>query len=318
MIIRDYLRRFAQPMPGWLFAAKPDHRPPLDDVFASRTVYYPGALSDGHPLTLFAASHAAHFFVYVDYGLSEAEFKSRLSPGSGQLPLGYETLGMYSVGPEELAPAGWTSHLDESDLRRGSGQEWVTHWMRSSGATPYAVLVVFRRTADYGDGHGPERFALLQICADGIATYAALFCQAKQRPPWALILHDFGLGGNYDSFAVDGLMHCIAQRAERRPDIVLFEGAPHRMWDGYEPIPGVSTSRGGMGSNRRTLYQRRCPEDDTTKTPRDPRHFGARRTDRACSDAGRHDTGPNSRNDPWQPFLCVSPCDRRGWQGSTH
>jgi hypothetical protein len=305
-------------MPGWLSAATPDRRPPLDEVFGSRTVYYPGALSDGHPLKLFSASHAAHFFVYVDYGLSETEFKSRLSPGSRQMPMGYETLGMYPVGPEELAPAGWTSHLDESDLRRGSELRWVTDWMRNSGATPYAVLVVFKRTTDYGDDHGPERFALLQICADGIATYAALFCQPGRRAPWALILHDFGLGGNYDSFAADGLMHLIAQRAERRPDIVLLEGTPHRMWAGYEPIPGVDTSRGGMGSNRRTLYHRACPKGDTPRTPIDPGHPGARRTDRACSDAGRHDTELNSPNDPWRAFLCVSPRDRIDYQGSMH
>lgn len=304
MIIRDYLRRFAQPMPGWLSAATPDHRPPLDEVFGSRTVYYPGALSDGHPLKLFSASHAAHFFVYVDYGLSETEFKSGLSTGSRQMPMGYETLGMYPVGPEELAPAGWTSHLDESDLRRGSKLRWVTDWMRSSGATPYAVLVVFKRTADYGDEHGPERFALLQICADGIATYAALFCQAGQRPPWALVLQDHGFGGNYDRFGCGGYMHRIAQRTDRHPDFVLV-GSNTEPWDEFSPIPGLCTSDGGMHSTPRALY-----ENPRNRSVFSTHHGcdtgrGARQTERACSDAGMRDTELNIPDDPWRPFLCV-------------
>jgi hypothetical protein len=64
----DLLIGDSMPVPDWLTGYTPGEPFPRVDFLTSRTVYYPGSATDGHPLILFGKSHAAHCFVFVDYG----------------------------------------------------------------------------------------------------------------------------------------------------------------------------------------------------------------------------------------------------------
>jgi hypothetical protein len=256
MRIRDFMRQFAVPVPHWLAGFELGDRPSLREVLSSRTVYYPGGLSDGHPFELFGASHAAHVFVYADYGLSREELSRHLSPDSHQRLLGYDVVDIVDLSESDIAPAGWHPHLTDAEHRDRvqRGESWVRDWMKGQGVTPYGALVVFQRRPRFDNHHGPARLSLLQLGADGIATYDVLFCQHGQRAPWALVLQDHGFGGNWDSFGRNGLMHAIAQRAGRMPEWVLL-GHPTEVWDGFEPVRRCRSSIGGMHHGERHLFR---------------------------------------------------------------
>ena len=75
--MQDYLRRVhREDMPRWLETGELL----LEKFFQSRTVYYPGAGTDGSPIKIFNCSHSSHCFVWVDqeYEFNEMERTGKL------------------------------------------------------------------------------------------------------------------------------------------------------------------------------------------------------------------------------------------------
>jgi hypothetical protein len=49
---------------------------------------------------------------------------------------------------------------------------------------------MLERKPEYDEEHGPKRLAVLFLFTHGIATYDALFCQARNKlEPFAILLH---------------------------------------------------------------------------------------------------------------------------------
>ena len=259
MRIADYLCQHAERVPECLATWAPGEAPSLDELLACRAVYYPGALSDGHPFRLFGASHAAHVFVYVDYGLSRQQFADHLAPTSRTRLKGYQMTELFDLSEAELAPAGWRQrlHLDPADSAKvaHASRDWIPSWMESMNVVPYATLAILDREPDFGDSHGPARLALLQIGGDGFLAFDALFCRPGRREPFAIVLQDHGFGGNYGKFGRGGLLERIAQRAGRFPEWMLL-GASTQPWSGYERVPECQPSIGGMHRVERVLMRR--------------------------------------------------------------
>lgn len=248
----EYLREMREPVPEWLAMFDKGERFPREQFFGSRVVYYPGCGTDGQPVRLFGASHAAHCFVYVDYGHQREFFEKNLDdPLSGFR--GYDTLARVSVCESDLVPNGWVSHFYDVAGRRVS-PEMMKSFARIRD-NPFAFLEVMKRQPELDDNHGPSRLAILFIGADGIATYDALFCQQDSiSPPFAIVLQDHGFGGNYDRFGRGGLFEAIAGRCNARPKMLLV-ATDTRPWNGYVRIPEVGSDRGGMHGNARFLYR---------------------------------------------------------------
>ena len=97
------LQRNPEPLPEWLREPAPAFD--RTSFFGSRTVYYPGAGSDGQPVKLCARAHAAHAFIYVDYHVSMTKIRNSVR--------GIEDPGFrgYDVEHEE--------EVEESVLRPG-------------------------------------------------------------------------------------------------------------------------------------------------------------------------------------------------------
>ncbi len=74
---------------------------------------------------------------------------------------GYELLGERDVSREELVPQGWQPVVVPSGRGHPAGP--------LHGNGPFCTWFVFRRSEQYGDKHGPDRFSLLYLCADGAA-----------------------------------------------------------------------------------------------------------------------------------------------------
>lgn len=241
------LRADAEPTPEWLLAHAAGQPFPRQAFFSSRVVYYPGSATDGHPLKLFAGTHSAHCFVFVDYGLSRDVFEQQLSDSAhAGHPRGYRPLTVAPLQESDLAPHGWTTHVDPA---RFGG----VHTTARPPGGAFGLWAALERKAEFTDDHGPSRIAILVVGGDGIATFDALFCQADSGPPaWAIVLQDHGFGGNWTNFGGDSLLW---KRAAARPPRWLLVADDTQAWSGYERVSSPDT--GGMHANDRSLFQRR-------------------------------------------------------------
>ena len=171
-------------LPQWLQQPSPTFD--RASFFGSRTVFDPGSGDDGQPVSVCARAHAAHTFIYVDYGVSQRTLEGHLHGMEGQGLRGYRIEREQPVAESVLRPGGWTAHVDPERFRKGAD--------RFAKVPPYALFVVFARDAD----HGPERLAMLFIGGDGHATYDALYGHNDGTPPpFLVVIQDHGMGGNY-------------------------------------------------------------------------------------------------------------------------
>jgi hypothetical protein len=239
--LREYLVRLREQEPEWLSQLDQLDTATIANRFlSSRLVYYPGSRWDGGPIACFNSSHAAHCFVYVDYGIQSSTLKQVIAnPGF----TGYRSLPRIELKEEDLTPGGWVSHAP-ADARP---------WIRT--AAPYGFIEVLERIDGYGESHGAKRFAVLFLGADGFATFDALFCQPTSLPgPWCVVLQDHGFGGNYDRFGAGGILEELARSSRRYPDYLLVGGSTE-VWQGYTRIPDVAPETMGDRSLRR-LWKR--------------------------------------------------------------
>lgn len=235
-----------EPLPEWL-DGEGDAAFDRQRFFASRTVYYPGCGFDGHPVKLCSLSHAAHSFVYVDYGIGEASVMEELChPKSGFH--GYDQVHTEYVSEEALRPGGWTAHVEPREVANAG--------FAGEFAKPFARFVVLGREEGLDCRHGPRRLAILFVGGDGFATYDALYCQGDGMPaPFMIVLQDYSFDGNYDRFGRGGLLERIALRCRVRPEMLLADNA--EPWDGYDDV-GADAEVGGRYMGPRRLFRRRA------------------------------------------------------------
>lgn len=251
MELHRYLRRHKEPCPEWLNNFKKGGKFNREQFFSSRVVYYPGSGSDGHPVKLFGSTQSAHCFVYVDYLFEETRVQAHLD---GEVPRsdrgcrpfrGYHSLARLPLSEADLAPTGWIQHVHHLERTRFS-----------SNFKPYAFLEILELDEDFDTAHGAHRLAILFLGADGIASYDAFFCQRNEiNPPFAALIQEHGFGGNYDKFGRGGLLERIALECKVFPKFLLVaEGSTP--WVGYEKMPQLSGSVGGVAYKTRFLHER--------------------------------------------------------------
>lgn len=234
--IRDYLHRVhREPVPRWL--EEGDFS--LDRFFASRTVYYPGAGDDGSPIKLFNRSHSAHCFVWVDQSYDFDDM--RRGEGTEGLDLkGYDVC-----------------HVHETDI------VIRTDYESPVGNTSCSHMVVYDRRSGYGDEHGATRLAILFVRAEAHSAYEQIYGEKfGNNPPFAIVIQDHGLGGNFTNLDFGGPDSPIFETARNNglPLFVLFaeraEGTGPELWPGYARVDNVRATFGGMHRHRRWLCQR--------------------------------------------------------------
>ena len=127
------LKKNPEQLPHWL--RQPSSGFDRESFFDGRTVYYPGFGNDGCPVSICSRAHAAHAFVYVDYGYTREAFMSALN---NQGFLGYDLLAIRSVTEQELAPHGW--HPDPPTPDDGDPSHY-RDWIKE----PFCDWCVFQR-----------------------------------------------------------------------------------------------------------------------------------------------------------------------------
>jgi hypothetical protein len=238
-----------EPLPQWLRDISAADPFPRQQFVATPMLFYPGSGADGSPIAFFNQRHALHCAVYADYGISLSALKALLDdPLSGFR--GYEMIVQQELQERDLVPTGWQPHVDMRARFDASRR------LQGALEQPFGYFVVFQRQEGFGPEHGAERFALLFLGADGIATYDALWCQAERPdPPEIVVIQDHGFGGNYDHFGHGGLLHKIASEAGALPQH-LFVADNSEPWDGYVVNDPEISSRGGMHGHLRVLWTR--------------------------------------------------------------
>ena len=232
----EYFSKDRERMPAWLENHKIGALVNISDLLDSRIVYYPGSWFDGNPICTFNTAHAAHVFVYVDYGYNKETVNRKLSDNAFT---GYHLCHEQEVSPKELLPRILRYHVTEEERRTAiSGYDMS---IRTDEA--FAVLKIYERNEDIGEEHGAWRFAVLYIGADANATCDALFGNTDRSPYACVVCANMGSG--YTCFVRDSLLERIAQRTQTFPQFLLC--TQKYGWGGYQMLTTVRPIPAGEG-----------------------------------------------------------------------
>ena len=202
---------------------------PLDSLL-DNSVYYPASGYDGDLIRLFnkiLTEKGVNSFVYCDYESTEEKVISK----AGLHMRGYHVLAHRAVDVSELlGPNADSRYLLPvgrcQKARRGDG--FFCHWF------------IFERDCSFAESHGPERFSLMYICAEGVSAYELLYSSRGIAPKCvAIIQPGEGFGGNWTDFHKVGapLYQALKRNPAGLPEMIVNGGNWERDWDhGYENL----------------------------------------------------------------------------------
>ncbi len=212
-------------MPDWL----------KKDIFSfnikevlTDSLYYPCSHFDGKPVTHLMGN--VYSFIYVDYGVSKDDFCNEVNNHGFD---GYHTIYSESIGIDQLVPNGWNVHVtpDESEINRlemGYIREWIKE--------PFCEWMIFERDTDKDETYNPKRFSLLFLCAEGAASYQALYLSNNIAPKiLAIIRPGHGFGGNYTDFRNKDkiLARSVFYNESKLPEYILIDSTSEPLWEEY-------------------------------------------------------------------------------------
>lgn len=220
---------------------------PLKQVL-NDSLYYPSSGIDGDPIRHLAGNIFS--FIYVDYGYTEDDLKNAiLNRGF----TGYQPVAVRPVREIELTPNGWIKMvvLTKEDGDPRSHQDFVK--------PSFCSWYVFERHPGFDARHGPCRFSLVHLCADGVAAFQALYVSNDMRPKAiAIIQPGEGFGGNWTYFwnPEQILARTVLRNPAGVPDWLLYGGYGAKenysrpCWPQYsENICYLSKTEGGNLGN---------------------------------------------------------------------
>lgn len=221
-------------LPEWLACL--DEKTIVDEPFPLREIlagslYYPACGNDGGPVKYLGRWF--HSFVYVDYRYGRENFINELETRPFSK---YQVLGRRGVSLCELVPNGWSQpRLTETEA------EQATQYADRRSGEPFCEWVVMERNASAPENHGPARFSLLYLNADGAAAYEALYTgNALCAGAIAVIQPGHGFGFNWTDFTDPQavLARVVMGNPAGVPDVFVFGGmGSHKNhpapWPGY-------------------------------------------------------------------------------------
>lgn len=214
---------------------------PLHDLLEN-SAYYPSCGFDGGVIKYCnenLRNEDICSFIYCDYAPEEKDVVSRASTEfKGYHVFAHRTVEMEEIGADEPLPIDFSMTFYEEirlyDLLENKPENLYCHWL------------IMERDADFGHEHGPERFSLLYIRGEGVATYAGLYCANRITPKvLGIIQPGHGFGGNWTNYGDPQacLSHFLKSNPAGMPSYVFFGGIGHGYenlnWPGYGIIDRV-------------------------------------------------------------------------------
>ncbi len=219
---------------------------PLQHVLRE-SLYYPASAFDGDPVAYLGGNILS--FIYVDYGYTRDELHVQLTnPGF----LGYEIIAQRDVTEDELTPRGWRPTLpSRADGNPSSYKSWIKQ--------PFGYWVIFQRLPQRPESHGPLRFSLVYLCADGVATFQALFVTNGAVPRAVAVIqpgHSFGL--NWTNFGDRSKIFArsVLDNPAGAPELLLYGGAGGKHRYLVPCWPEYSESLGFLGDTSIGVWRR--------------------------------------------------------------
>ena len=214
--------------PAWLDKLSPqtirEEPIPLQNLLAD-SLFYPACGFDGDPIRYLGG--IIYSFIYVDFGHTQSQWLKELEyPGFR----GYVSLEcrVCKIGEQRsLGRLGPTS-LDELPSEAPHHNRSRHSRYRTEG---FCVWSVFQRQEDYKPSHGPERFSLLFLCAEGLAAFESLYTANSISPKAiAIIQPGHGRGRNWTDFEdpTGPLAKAVLGNSAGHPDILLYGGISKR------------------------------------------------------------------------------------------
>ena len=186
------LQQCPESFPQWLQQPSPTFD--RASFFGSRNVFYPGSGDDGQPVSVCAPAHAAHTFIYIDYGVSQRTPEGHLHGMEGQGLRGYRIEREQPVAECVLRPGGWTTHVDLERLHKGADRfakvppfalcSWSSRAMRTMpyGSVARMLLAwVYAEAGRTGDGRRLAGLLCTPPRVDAPCATALSACEGRQR-----------------------------------------------------------------------------------------------------------------------------------------
>ncbi len=176
-------------IPNWLNSN--DFKFNINEVLTD-SLYYPSCGSDGTPVKYFTGN--VYSFIYVDYGISKNKLIEDINKNGF---CGYHIIHNQSLTEKDLTPNGFNIHIplerDESSFNPNFLKGWIKE--------PFCEWYIFERDVNKDEKIRPKRFSFLFLCAEGVASYQALYLSNKIKPRIiAIIQPGHGFGGNWTNF----------------------------------------------------------------------------------------------------------------------
>lgn len=204
-------------IPEWLINLENVNMLPIQDVL-NRSLFYPSSGRDGDPVRYLAG--LVHSFVYVDYGFDRDDIWASIHDSRHGFK-GYSLFGCRELSEKELTPQGWQPIFP--DPRRDGNPEKYKDYIKQ----PFGIWAVFGRDPLHTEEHGPKRFSLLYIRADGAAAFQALYHGNKTKPEVvAIIQPGTGFGCNWTDFRDPNLIfgRSVIQNPYGKPRYLVYGG----------------------------------------------------------------------------------------------
>lgn len=187
-----------RPVPDWLQKLDPATLNPTDfslPQILEHSLYYPAAGTDGRPVQFLGGF--IHSFIYVDYGMSEPVVDENIREFGFS---GYHLAASVNLAEKDITPNGWRPIVPQKFEAQMQSFQSMAH-RGFVKKTSFAKWYIFDLDEGLNEEHGPQRFSLLHLCADGVATYQALYYTHKTAPEVLTIIQPgTGYGGNYTNF----------------------------------------------------------------------------------------------------------------------
>ncbi len=221
-----------RPVPLWLskldVSSLKSVELPLKELLKD-SLYYPACRFDGRSIQFLGGF--VHSFIYVDYGVEEDEVIQEFRYDGF---LGYELVGEKELMLSEIFSGDCELQLPSQYAHEINRYNFQSRWRKK----PFARWMIFSRQENYSEGHGPSRFSVLYICADGVATYKNLYCHNNLAPEIiAIISPGTGLGGNWTDFRSQSgyFAWMVLNKCKRLPRYMLAGGYLLNYFESFWP-----------------------------------------------------------------------------------
>lgn len=176
-----------QDMPNWLTDINKDSEFNIKQLL-DKSIYYPASNTDGWIFEALAGT--GYSFVYVDPNIPHTDLKRQLNSVAG-----YDVILSREIYKDQLCFNTYNPVLPIPLVDEDPKE--IRLWNQ---ITPYAHWAIFQRRARTDPGHGPERFSLLFIAGEGVATYQAIYFSNLCRPMGIVLKGHTGFAGNWTRF----------------------------------------------------------------------------------------------------------------------